>query len=211
MVEANSKANQNKITEFVKDEIVYFAIGNQYYNGLVQTNVVSGKTVTSLGQPMGDLMQANVDCENLFKYLCRYDTVFRRFVPEDENNEDPAKETFKDKDGKAFNCYILINKGMEYIVKCLKVIRDYIKEQEKKGKKIFLISLMAGHGMIHNNDQVLLCNKLTKNRWYEMVPIEQIIRCIGAEQDNLYAITLFACCRQKYDPALCKAYAKGSA
>ena len=77
---------------------------------------------------MGDLPQANVDCENLFKYLCRYDTVFRRFVPEDENNDDPAKETFKDKDGKAFNCYILINKGMEYIVKCLKVIRDYIKE-----------------------------------------------------------------------------------
>ena len=35
MVEANSKANQNKITEFVKDEIVYFAIGNQYYDGLV--------------------------------------------------------------------------------------------------------------------------------------------------------------------------------
>ena len=209
MVEANSKANQNKITEFVKDEIVYFAIGNQYYNGLVQTDIT--KNGTKLKQPMGDLMQANVDCENLFKYLCRYDTVFRRFVPEDENNEDPAKETFKDKDGKAFNCYILINKGMEYIVKCLKVIRDYIKEQEKKGKKIFLISLMAGHGMIHNNDQVLLCNKITKNRWYEMVPIEQIIRCIGAEQDNLYAITLFACCRQKYDPALCKAYAKGSA
>jgi hypothetical protein len=101
---------------------------------------------------MGNLMQANVDCENLFKYLCRYDTVFREFVPEDENNDDPAKETFKDKDGKAFNCYILINKGMEYIVKCLKVIRDYIKEQEKLGKKIFLISLMAGHGMIHNND-----------------------------------------------------------
>ena len=121
---------------------------------------------------MGNLPQADKDCENFFKYLCRYDTVFRRFVPEDKDNEDPAKETFKDKDGKAFNCYILINKGMEYIVKCLKVIRDYIKEQEKLGKKIFLISLMAGHGMIHNNDQVLLCNKLTPNRWYEMVPIE---------------------------------------
>ena len=150
MVEANSKANQNKITEFVKDEIVYFAIGNQYYDGLVQTTI--NQKGTSLGQPMNNLMQANKDCENLFKYLCRYDTVFRRFVPEDENNEDAAKETFRDKDGKAFNCYILINKGMEYIVKCLKVIRDYIKEQEKLGKKIFLISLMAGHGMIHNND-----------------------------------------------------------
>ena len=48
MVEANSKANQNKITEFVKDEIVYFAIGNQYYNGLVENKIVSGKTVTDI-------------------------------------------------------------------------------------------------------------------------------------------------------------------
>ena len=39
MVEANSKANQNKITEFVKDEIIYFAVGNQLYNGLVQTEI----------------------------------------------------------------------------------------------------------------------------------------------------------------------------
>ena len=44
MVEANSKANQNKITEFVKDEIVYFAIGNQYYNGLVQTDITKNGT-----------------------------------------------------------------------------------------------------------------------------------------------------------------------
>jgi hypothetical protein len=44
MVEANSKANQNKITEFVKDEIVYFAIGNQHYDGLVQAEITGGGT-----------------------------------------------------------------------------------------------------------------------------------------------------------------------
>ena len=57
MVEANSKANQNKITEFVKDEIIYFAIGNQYYNGLLQANVAGGDSKMNLAPPMSNLMQ----------------------------------------------------------------------------------------------------------------------------------------------------------
>ena len=52
--------------------------------------------------------------------------------------------------------------------------------------------------MIANNEQVLLCNKITKHRFFEMLPIESLIRCIGAEHANVYSITLFACCRQKY-------------
>ena len=38
MVEGISKATQNKISEFVKDEIVYFAIGNQWYNTVFKYN-----------------------------------------------------------------------------------------------------------------------------------------------------------------------------
>jgi hypothetical protein len=38
MVEGISKAKQNKITEFVKDEVVYFAIGNQKYDNLFSVN-----------------------------------------------------------------------------------------------------------------------------------------------------------------------------
>ena len=53
--------------------------------------------------------------------------------------------------------------------------------------------------MIADNEQVLLCNKITKHRFYEMLPIESLIRCIGAEHANVYSITLFACCRQKYN------------
>ena len=52
--------------------------------------------------------------------------------------------------------------------------------------------------MIADNEQVLLCNKITKHRFFEMLPIESLIRCIGAEHANVYSITLFACCRQKY-------------
>ena len=53
--------------------------------------------------------------------------------------------------------------------------------------------------MIADNEQVLLCNKITAHRFYEMLPIESLIRCIGAEHSNVYSITLFACCRQKYE------------
>ena len=57
-----------------------------------------------------------------------YDSEFRRFAPKDPTNEDAEKETFLDNSGKAFNCYILINKDMKYIVKALRVVKDYIKQ-----------------------------------------------------------------------------------
>lgn len=70
---------------------------------------------------------------------------------------------------------------------------------------------MAGHGMIADNEQVLLCNKITAHRFYEMLPIESLIRCIGAEHANVYSITLFACCRQKYEvKEFAKHFAKDS-
>lgn len=190
MVEGISKAKQNKITEFVKDEVIYFAIGNQKYDFLYSVND-KGK----VQQEFADIMQADVDCENFYRYLSMYDTEFRRFVPKDPDNQEAKNETFLDENGKAYNCYILTNKDMKYIVKALRVVKDYIKQQEEAGKKILLISLMAGHGMIADNEQVLLCNKITKHRFFEMLPIESLIRCIGAEHANVYSITLFACCR----------------
>ena len=162
MVEGISKANQNKITEFVKDEIVYFAVGNQYYNKIFKFN----DRDFLVEQAFADIMQADIDCENLYKYLGMYDSVFRRF-PRGYDEVEADDESFLDEKGKAYNCYILVNKDMKYIIKALRVVRDYIKQQEKEGKKILLVSLMAGHGMIANNDQVLLCNKMTKHRFYE--------------------------------------------
>ena len=50
------------------------------------------------------------------------------------------EETFlEDKSKTAFNCYMLIDKEMEYIVKALRVVKDYISEMEEKGKRILLI------------------------------------------------------------------------
>jgi hypothetical protein len=41
---------------------------------------------------------------------------------------------------------------MSVIVKALKVVKDYIGEQEELGKRILLITLMAGHGNIVCNE-----------------------------------------------------------
>ena len=119
MVEGISKANQNQITEFVKDEIVYFAVGNQFYDKLFKYD---DKT-ESVEQAFANLMQADVDCENFYKYLSMYDSEFRRFVPKDPTNAEAENETFLDDSNKAYNCYILINKDMKYIVKALRVIK----------------------------------------------------------------------------------------
>ena len=42
-----------------------------------------------------------------------------------------------------------------------------------------------------------------------MLPIEKLIRCVCAEHANVYALTLFACCRQKFNPDLCKCIERG--
>ena len=83
MVESISKANQNKITEFVKDETIFFAVGNQFYDKVVKFEKdAEGKhEVTGA---FADLEQAAEDCENFFKYLKMYDSTFRRFEPKEE-------------------------------------------------------------------------------------------------------------------------------
>ena len=75
------------------------------------------------------------------KGIMMYENNWR--VWEDKTDDE---ETFLNQNKEAYNCYVLINKPMRTIVKALRVIYDYISEQERKGKKILLISLIAGHG-----------------------------------------------------------------
>ena len=195
MVESISKANQNKITEFVKDEIIFFGIGNAKYDKVVKFEQEKGKNTYKVEAAFADLDQAGVDCENFFKYLKMYDGTFRRF---EQKNELPEEKDIRDASGKAYNCFILKDANMEYIVRVLRLIRDYIREQSNSGKKVVLFTLVAGHGMIVDNEQVVLCNKITDKRFYQIFPIQSLICSIAAEMDNLYSITAFACCRQKF-------------
>ena len=68
------------------------------------------------------------------------------------------EETFLDENNNAFNCYILINKTKEFIVKALRVVKDYIAVMEGDGKKILMLCMMSSHGFIAQNEQVIVCN-----------------------------------------------------
>ena len=66
-----------------------------------------------------------------------YENQFRVW---DDLEKSAEEETFLDyKNNTAFNCYTLINKDMKYIVKALRVVKDYISEKEKEGKRILMI------------------------------------------------------------------------
>ena len=84
-------------------------------------------------------------------------------------------------------------------MKALRVVRDYIAEMEKNGKKILLLSLMSGHGFIAQNEQVIVCNEIADNNFYELLPAERLLQTIAAKHSNLYCITLWNCCRDKFD------------
>ena len=58
-----------------------------------------------------------------------YENDFREWK---DQGKELNEESFLDKNtNTAFNSYILINKTMEYIVKALRVVKDYIAQKEK--------------------------------------------------------------------------------
>ena len=58
-----------------------------------------------------------------------YENDFREWI---DHGKEVDEETFVDETTKtAFNSYILINKTMQYIVKALRVVKNYISEMEK--------------------------------------------------------------------------------
>ena len=84
----------------------------------------------------------------------------------------------------------------------MKII-DRIKQGSKKIPKVnyLVIWLFAGHGVLRNGMQTILFNELDKrNGYYKMFNCEAVIRDIAAKYSNSYMITIFACCRQLYNP-----------
>ena len=125
-----------------------------------------------------------------------YQSKFREWIDVDL----PVKEeTFLDENNNAFNCYILINKTKEFIVKALRVVKKYIADMETKGKKILMLCMMSGHGFIAQNEQVIVCNEISDNNFYELLPAERLLQTIAAKHSNLYCITLWNCCRSKFE------------
>ena len=65
-------------------------------------------------------------------------------------------------DFNAENCVILENCSVKEIGKAWGKMRSYITKKKQEKKRVMIFFLFAGHGMIHMNEQVLLCNQLSK-------------------------------------------------
>ena len=48
-------------------------------------------------------------------------------------------------------------------MKALRVVKDYIAEMEKKGKKVLMLCMMSSHGFIAKNEQGLKSNIKAKH------------------------------------------------
>ena len=71
---------------------------------------------------------------------------------------------------------------------------------EEEGKKVLILCLMGSHGFIVKNEQVIVCNELADNNFYELLPAERLLKTIAAKHANVYFITLWNCCRDKFNP-----------
>jgi len=61
------------------------------------------------------------------------------------------------------------------------------------------MQFFAGHGMTFNGEQVLLGNEYDdKTEWYKFLRVEQFVRTMAPYNHNIYFLTTFACCREKY-------------
>ena len=69
-------------------------------------------------------------------------------------------------------------------------------------EKYLLIFLFAGHGLVMDGQQVLLYNEFDpKEKFYKIMRAEQKLRAYAETYQNSYIVSIFACCRQNYDPS----------
>ena len=109
---------------------------------------------------MNDLPHAVEDLYDMKKCLQRYNVSFREPEPNQSSLPSNRKNKFLDTNGKFANCIILADQKKDIIDKLFMGLNKYAKEQRAKGKKILIFFLFAGHGMICDNEQVLLTNDL---------------------------------------------------
>ena len=150
-----------------------------------------------------DIDHAIQDCYDMKECLEKYDFHLRMAEPNQASL--PAARKFKYFEAgttKPANCIILENEDDKIIQRAWMALDKYIGACRNKGQNVMLFFLFAGHGMIANNEQVLLCNRFDdKAKFYAFFKVETMLRNLAQKYANVYIVTLFACCRQRFDPA----------
>ncbi len=81
----------------------------------------------------------------------------------------------------------------------LKTILDY--SNRHPDEEILSLQTFAGHGFIVNGNQNIATNNYCNNeKFYEFIKVESTIRFYSPKMTNVYFLTLFACCREYYNP-----------
>ena len=70
------------------------------------------------------------------------------------------------------------------------------KIRNDKANNYLLFCLFAGHGMISNNEQVILMNEFDKSaNFYKFFNAEATLRKLAVQANNVYIVAMYACCR----------------
>ena len=76
-----------------------------------------------------------------------------------------------------------------------------VGKKKKPLQRFLVIFLFAGHGLLVEGQQILIYNEFDpKERFYKLLRAEAKLRAYAEIYPNSYIISIFACCRQMYDP-----------
>jgi len=72
-----------------------------------------------------------------------------------------------------------------------------------KSKRFLLSQFYAGHGMVDGGEQVVLTDEFDeRTKWYRFLPVEMMCRVYSLSNPNIFMLSSFACCREKYNPLI---------
>ena len=95
------------------------------------------------------------------------------------------------------------NPTMSETGKVLDKISKELRESKKMKppEKHLIVFLFAGHGVLRDGMQFLIYNEWNKReKFYHMLSAEAKLRSWAEIYPHAYIISIFACCRQLYDP-----------
>jgi hypothetical protein len=76
-------------------------------------------------------------------------------------------------------------------------------KEKSGGKKCLLRQVYCGHGFLHENMQFLFTSNYDQQaQSHGFVEVESIVRKYSIENENIYSLAEFACCRNPFNPRI---------
>ena len=85
----------------------------------------------------------------------------------------------------------------------MKATRTELKKllKENEHKKILVVYVFAGHGIVEAGTQAVVLNEFRKSTgFYWYFKVENMLRDIAEKYQNSFHLAFYACCREIHDP-----------